>query len=144
MAESNLHGPRWKEWWFGRFEWWTPWFFSYGRFFSSGLFRAFEPIDSEAEVLDGGVCDGMKYIFLELMQGGPFAVTVNTCIILITSHFFDLSCFHALTEDSDCLRPQGVVCEVRLDPGSLVYVNLFSGVLWSKTFLPKKMSIFRT
>ena len=36
--------------------------FFYERIFSSELFRAFESIDSEAEVLDGGVCDGMKDI----------------------------------------------------------------------------------
>ena len=56
------------------------------------------------------------------MQGGPFAVTFNTCITLITSHFFDLSCFHTLTEDSDCFRLERVVCEIRLAPGSLYYV----------------------
>ena len=78
------------------------------------------------------------------MQGGTFAVTFNTCISFITSHCFDLSCFHTLTEDSDCFRPERMVFEVRLDPGSLCYVNLFSGVLWSKTFLAKKILIFKS
>ena len=78
------------------------------------------------------------------MQDGPFAVTFNTCISLITSHCFDLSCFHKLTEDSDSFLPERVVCEVRLDPGSLCYFNLFSGALWSKTFLGKKILILKT
>ena len=59
---------------------------------------------------------------LELMQGWPFAVTFNACITLTTSHSFDLSCFHPLTEDSDSFRLERVVCEIRLAPGSLCYV----------------------
>ena len=70
---------------------------------SPGVFRAIDPVDSEAEEdvgLDGGVFSFpcMKEVsaddVLELMQGGPFAVTFDTCIAFMTSHCFDLSCFH--------------------------------------------------
>ena len=71
---------------------------------SPGVFRAIDPVDSEAEEdvgLNGGLFSfpcmkgsQCRRHVLELMQGGPFAVIFDTCIAFMTSHCFDLSCFH--------------------------------------------------
>ena len=57
---------------------------------------------------------------LELMQGGPFAVALDACVTFVASDCFYLSSFHVLGgQNGDRGCPEGVVCKIRLDPGSL-------------------------
>ena len=144
MAESHLHWPRWKEEWFRRLNGGlVDFFFFYGRIFHLDFWPS-SPLIPELRFLMVK-CVNVWKIFARIVQGGPcqermgswpFTVTFNTCITLITSHCFDLSCFHTLTEDNDRFSPWE--SGLWLATGSLYFVNLFSGVLSSKTFFHKK------
>ena len=73
------------------------------RILSPGLFRAIDPVDSD-ETRTWSLTWSLTVEFfsflcmkdvstddvLELMQGGPFALTFHTCIGFMTSHFFNL------------------------------------------------------